>query len=250
MRDRSFWSVSALATAASAVLASCGGDILAAVAFIGSAGGDWVVDASSTQAGLQARETCANDVNGKGVPGTERCRINITAVNATDLYAPAFDVTYSGNLLNCPVDAVSGGRVDGKRINLPNCFAGEYVSVNEVRSDTGDRLLFETFFPNLIEGIWVEIQHSERRFKFTSNSAGCEVTASGKLAVALTITRATFDLDPPPDPFETRISGFSIAGGAAYSGRFLGVSGMQLQRGGEVLEVERRVDAATPTTCT
>jgi hypothetical protein len=250
MRDRSFWSVSALAAAASVVLASCGGDILAAVAFIGSAGGDWVVDGNSTQAGLQARETCANDGNGRGVPGTERCRINITAVNATDLYARAFDVTYSGNLPNCPLDAVNGGRVDGKRINLPNCFAGEYISVNEVRSDAGDRLLFETFLPDLTEGVWVEIQQGERRFKFTSNSAGCELTATAKLAVALTVTRATFDLDPPPDPFETRISGFRIAGGAAYGGRFLGVSGLQLQRGTEVLELERRVDGATPTTCT
>jgi len=255
MCNRSFWSVSALACAASAVLASCGGgELIAAVAFIGSAGGDWNADGDSTQPGQQDRELCANDVNGVGVPGTEQCRINITAANPPALYDSAFDVRYSGNLPGCPLDPTDGGRVDGKRINLPGCFAGEYVTINEAVSDSGDDRMFFDFVPSLTDGVWVEIQDERRRFAFTNSNddgtnttgTGCEFSAASLPAV--TVVLANSNVDGPAGPFETTITSFTITGDAAgaWSGRFIGTSGMRLTRGDDVLKLERRDEVASP----
>src|SRR5688500_1743295 len=137
MGNRSFWSVSALAFAASVVLASCGGgELIAAVAFIGSAGGDWQLDRDNTQAGLQ---TTVDDCGDGDDPST----VNISPADGNDnFFQSAFDVVYSGNLPGCPAGSTTGGRIDGKRINLPGCFAGKYVTINEVLSDDGDVRMF------------------------------------------------------------------------------------------------------------
>lgn len=240
MRDRSFWSVSALATSASIVLASCGGDILAAVAFIGSAGGSWLADGDSATPGLQQRLACDWDANGRGVAGADGCFINIQPVNPpANLYAKAFDVTFTGNLPGCPQASTSGGRIDGKRISLPGCFAGEYININESLSDGGANRMFFDFTPDLTQGVWVEIQDGLRRFQFSNDSTGCEYTAAARPVVTIAIIGS--DVSQAAGPFETTIGSFTIAdGGAAYSGVFVGVSGMSLRRGDEVLELERR----------
>jgi hypothetical protein len=80
MDAKSFWGVSAGAVLSGAVLTSCGGglgEIVAAVAFIGSAGGDWRVDGNTAQAGLQQRVDCAAAAHAP-------CFINITVPGEAD----------------------------------------------------------------------------------------------------------------------------------------------------------------------
>jgi hypothetical protein len=251
MDAKSFWGVSAAAVLSGAVLTSCGGglgEIVAAVAFIGSAGGDWRVDGNSAQAGLQQRLDCAAAVP---PPPTEPCFINISIPGgAENLYDTAFDVVYAGNVGNCPASSTAGGRVDGKRINLPDCFVGEYVTINEALSDDGQIRAFFEAEVVLAQGVWVEIQDERRQFQFTSDvngnggttqsSAGCELSAASRPAVDVVVNKA--DFDNPAGPFETTIASFTIAGdsGGAWSGRFVGVSGMSLRRGNQELELERR----------
>jgi hypothetical protein len=231
MRDRSFWSVSGLAAAASIVLASCGGDFLAAVAFIGSAGGDWQVDGNA-QPGLQPLIDC-------GPAPKVACTINISAVGGQqDLFATAFDVTYDGNMPGCAAVAGRLGRIEGKRINLSACFVGEYVTPNEALSDGGSIRAFFDFRPDLEPGVWVEVQKGQRRFKFSDNSAGCEYSAATRPPVTVSIVNS--QVLNVAGLFETTIGSLTIDGGAAYSGTFVGVSGMSLRRGNEVLELERR----------
>jgi hypothetical protein len=84
MDAKSFWGVSAGAVLSGAVLTSCGGglgEIVAAVAFIGSAGGDWRVDGNTAQAGLQQRVDCAAAVP---PPPTAPCFINISIPGGAD----------------------------------------------------------------------------------------------------------------------------------------------------------------------
>jgi hypothetical protein len=250
MAHRSFWNVSALATAASVVLASCGGgigEIVAAVAFIGSAGGDWRADGNSTLPGLQQRSDC-------GATGNADCTVNITAVDAPNLYASAFDVIYSGTMPGCPASSTQGGRIDRRRINLPGCFVGEYVTINEALSDSGADRMFFDFTPPMDEGIWVEIQDGQRRFQFTTTdddgttatSTGCEFSAGSRPVATVVLNKSK--IAQAGGPFETTIASFTIAGdaGGAWSGRFVGISGMRLTRGSEELELERRNQAASP----
>jgi hypothetical protein len=249
MSGKSFWGVSSGAVLATAVLASCGGDIVAAVAFIGSAGGDWRLDASA-EPGLQSSD-CGGDA----------CQVNIqrSGVDADDaLFASDFDVTFTSSLPDCPDSGV--GRIEGQRVELEDCLVGEYLSVNEVQSSTGQRFLFETFFPDLTTGTWVEIEDERRRFKFvdvtpdpidpnTSLIEGCELTTPTVTPVTLRVVRATFDQDPPPVPFETRIDEFVIGAGSPWTGRFIGISGLDFRRDGQRLKLERRRDTDPPTTC-
>jgi hypothetical protein len=117
------------------------------------------------------------------------------------------------------------------------------VNINESVQDGGARRMFFDFTPDLAPGVWVEIQRGERRFKFSSNSTGCEYTAAGTPAVTTAILSS--DLANPAGPFETTIGAFTVAGdpGGAWSGRFIGVSAMSLLRGNDVLELQRRDEA-------
>lgn len=246
MSQRSFWNVSAMSLAASAVLTSCGGgvgELVAAVAFIGSAGGDWRLDRDSAQPGLQEGADDCGD-------GDDPCTINIAAENPPNLYASAFNVFYSGFLPGCPTSS-SGtptGRIDGKRISLPGCFSGEYVTINEVLSDSGTTRMFFGADVQLTTGVWVEIQDEQRRFQFVDNdddgiiavNNGCEYSAAGRPAVRVVLNKAR--LTNAAGPFETTIASFTITGdaGGPWSGRFVGISAMRLTRGSSVLELQRR----------
>lgn len=225
---------------ASAVLAACGGaDILAIVSFVGTVGGDWRFD-NPQLAGFQQRADC-------GAGRNEACRINIQPVGAQDLFSADFAVSYTGNYVaGCPPlgSPRTDGRVVGTRITLPGCFSGNYVTINEALHDNGvDRAYFDSALPELEPGVWVEIHDEQRRFKFASNTSGCELTTP-RTAVAVAIQAA--DLGAPAPILQTTITSFTV-GGASYTGTFTGVSGMRLVRGSEVLELERRPD--TTTTC-
>lgn len=217
------------AATALAALAACGGGALLLLGFIGSAGGDWLQDDQPNLPGLQLRSTC-------GAGGNEDCTINIQPVGGQDLYAPAFDLTYTSNLPGC---AASGsGRADGQRLQLTGCFSGAYVNINQAQSDNGSVRMFFNFTPTLAQGVWVELQQGQRRFAFDDNSSGCELGAT-KTPVAVNVVAS--DIRNPAGPFETTIASFAIQGdGSAWSGKFVGVSGMRLTRGGEVLELQRR----------
>ena len=222
----------ASAAAATLALAACGGGALLLLGFIGSAGGDWLQDDDPAQPGLQLRSTC-------GPGGDEDCRINIQPVNGPDLFAKAFDLSYTSNLPGCP--ASGSGTADGRRLNLTGCFTGAYVNINQALSDDGKVRMFFDFTPPLNQGIWVELQQGQRRFAFTDNSNGCEL---GTTTTRVTVVLSPADIRNAAGPFETTIQSFTIQGSAAWSGRFVGVSGMRLTRGDEVLELERRQGSA------
>lgn len=220
------------------VLAACGGETVAVLGFIGSAGGSWLQDDKPSEGpgeiGLQLRSSCGT--------GADDCFINIQpAGGSQSFYGDAFDVTFTSNLPGC---ATSGtGRASGTRLTLTGCFSGEYVTINQALSDDRATRMFFNFTPNLAQGVWVEIQAGQRRFAFISNGQGCELASPTRL---VTVALSPADIRNPAGPFETTISSFTIAGdGAAWQGRFVGVSGMRLTRGNEVLELERRSGSAS-----
>lgn len=222
-----------LAVLAALALTACGGGALLVLGFIGSAGGDWVQDADASQAGLQVRSTC-------GPGGNDDCVINIQPVGGQDLYATAFDLTYTSNLPGCPANGA--GTANGPRLELNGCFRGAYLNINQALSDSGTVRMFFNFTPPLNQGVWVELQQGMRRFAFTDNSSGCEL-GSPNTPVAVNIVSADIRNG---GPFETTIQSFTIAGqGGAWSGTFVGVSGMRLTRGSEVLELQRQQGSAT-----
>lgn len=221
-----------IVASAGLALTACGGGALLVLGFIGSAGGDWVQDGDLTQDGLQVRSTC-------GPGGTDDCVINIQPVGGQDLYATAFDLTFTSNLPGCPANGA--GTANGRRLELTGCFSGAYVNINQALSDSGTVRMFFNFTPPLNQGVWVELQQGMRRFAFTDNSSGCEL-GSPNTPVAVTIVSADIRNG---GPFETTIQSFTIAGqGGAWSGSFVGVSGMRLTRGSEVLELQRQQGSA------
>jgi hypothetical protein len=209
-------------------LGACGGgDILAIVSFVGSAGGDWQFD-NPQLAGFQQRSNC-------GAGGNEGCVINIQPIGGQNLFVNDFALSFTGNLPGCPSVARTDGRATGTRINLPGCFSGNYVTINEALSDNGiDRAFFDSAVPTLPQGVWVEIQDGQRRFKFTSDSAGCELTTP---RAAVTVAIVPADLTIPR--LQTEITSFTV-GGVTWTGSFTGMSGMRLTRGNDVMELERR----------
>ena len=219
----------------STLLAACGGGALLVLGFIGSAGGDWVQDDRQDLDGLQIRSTC-------GPTGDSECRINIQPVGGQDVFASSFALTYTSNLPDGSCSAGGNGSADGRRLELSGCFSGEYVNINQAVSDNGTVRMFFNFTPPLNQGIWVELQNEQRRFAFSDNSTGCEL-GTPNVPVAVNIVSA--DIRNPAGPFETTIQSFTLQGAAAWSGRFIGVSGMRLTRANDVLELERRQGSAT-----
>jgi len=233
------WRSLAAGGALAALVACGGGEVVAVLGFLGSAGGSWLQDDKPAEgpgeAGLQLRSNCGG--------GAADCFINIQPANGVrSLYAPDFDLSFTSNLPDCVASGT--GRASGNRLTLTGCFSGRYLNINQALSDDGTKRMFFNFAPDLVPGVWVEIQHGQRRFAFSANDRGCELTSPTTTAVAISLSPA--DIRNPAGPFETTISSFTIAGGgAAWQGRFVGVSGMRLTRGNEVLELQRREDSDT-----
>lgn len=229
---------SGVAAGVLAVLAACGGETVAVLGFIGAAGGSWLQDDQPGEGvgevGLQLRSNCG--------AGDEDCFINIQpAAGSESLYEAAFDVTFTSNLPGCVASGT--GRASGTRLTLTGCFSGDYVNINQALSDDRATRMFFNFTPDLAQGVWVEIQSGQRRFAFISNGQGCELASP--TARLVTVDMSPADIRNPAGPFETTIASFTVAGdGAAWQGRFVGVSGMRLTRGNQVLELERRQGSA------
>lgn len=217
-----------------------GGEIIAVLGFIGSAGGDWLQDDKPGEAvgeiGLQLRSTC-------GGGGGEDCFINIKAASDTEsLFATAFDVNFTSNLPGCV--ASGNGRANGPSLALTGCFSDQYLTINQAVTDDGGTRMFFDFTPSLTQGVWTEIQPGQRRFAFRSKSSGRELSSPAIREVTVALSES--DVENPGGPYETTIASFAIAGdGAAWQGRFVGVSGMRLTRGNEVLELQRRQGSDT-----
>lgn len=228
-----------VAAGALAVMAACGGETVAVLGFIGSAGGNWLQDDKPGEAqgdvGLQLRSNCGG--------GNDACVINIQPASGTEsLFATDFDVSFTSNLPGCLASGT--GRASGSRLTLTNCFSGQYATINQAVSDNGATRMFFDFTPSLAQGVWTEIHSGQRRFAFRNNDIGCELSGTTTRQVAVTLSES--DVTNLGGPYETTISSFTIAGdGAAWQGRFVGVSGMRLTRGNEVLELQRRQGSDT-----
>jgi hypothetical protein len=240
-----------------AALAACGGGVVLLLGFIGSAGGDWLQDDQPNQAGLQLRSTCLADPQPEPAPVTpvtEDCRINIQPVGGQDLYASAFDLSFTSNLPGCL--ASGSGRAEAERLTLSGCFTGAYVNINQAVSDDGQIRMFFNFTPTLNQGVWVELHQGQRRFVFNNdandvvvngvtyqNSTGCELGTPQK---SIDVSLSKSNIRNATGPFETTIDSFVIQGaGGPWQGRFVGVSGMRLTRGTEVLELQRQQGTGT-----
>lgn len=220
------------------LLAACGGgvgELLLVAGFLGSGGGQYFQD-DNTLPGFQVADC-----------GGEACTLTVNLeAPEFDLYATAYGVRVNGPLPNCN-DV--GGRVEGRNVRLGSCLTGSYVNPNEIRSDDGKTVLFHDFFPNLSEGVWVDVNDAGQRFKFTSTLAGCEITAAGKKPLQVVVTPSNYaalvfgDPNTPLQP-RTVITSLTVTGGASWTGDFIGASSMRLQSGGRSIELERRDQAA------
>jgi hypothetical protein len=220
---------------AALALAACGGGALLVLGFIGSAGGSWLQDDDPAQPGLQVRSTC-------GAGGNEDCFINIQPVGGQDLYSERFAITYTSNL---PGTCSNGGdgNVDGRNLFLTGCFSGQYININQALSNNDAVRMFFDFTPPLNQGVWVELNQGRRSFAFSDNASGCEL---GPPNIGVAVVLSPSNIRNAAGPFETTIQSFTIDGqGGPWSGKFVGVSGMRLTRGDDVLELERRQGSQT-----
>lgn len=228
------------------LLAACGGgvgELLLVAGFLGSGGGQYFLDNNSLP-GFQSVDC-----------GGQPCSVSITVdaprdpnsgLPVFDLYATAYAVRVSGSVSGC-VSAT--GRVQGRNVLLGDCIAGQYVNPNLIRSDDGRRELFHDFIPDLTTGVWVDVNNTDQRFKFTSGSAGCEITSSGKKPLRVTVTSSNYSemVSGIPNTVlrpRTVITSLTVTNGASWNGDFIGASSMQLTGGGRSIEVERRNQAA------
>jgi hypothetical protein len=227
----------AAVSAAAASIAACGGgtEILAVVGFLGTGGGQYYLDGAAP--GFQP-VTC----------GTSPCALTIgvdlprdpnTGLPPDVFFGAGYAVRVSGNVPNC--DNV-GGRVDSRQVTLGACLTGQYVSVNEIRASDG-RSFFNDFFPNLTTGVWVDIQNPDRRFKFTSGSVGCEITAAGRRSVTMAVVVSNYGtvaFAPATTLIPATRVDRLVVGSETWSGEFIGASGMELRSGTSRLLLERR----------
>ena len=217
------------ALAASAALVACGGgdELRTFVQFVGSAGGTWLVDDNAV-AGFQQRSDC-------GTQGNEGCFITLKVVGTQSLFSSDLRVSYSSNLPNCPSTPRSDGTVSGKQVSLPGCFNGEYATINQLVSSDGSVYAYSDGAPpDLSVGVWVEVG-GNRRFKFTSNGTGCEITTATRIPVSVSLSPANL----PLAILETTISALFI-GNQLWSGTFDGMSGIRLTSNDGALWLERR----------
>lgn len=229
----------AAAITAALSIVACGGDAIAVLGFIGPAGGDFRVDAAPATPGLQDRLDC----------GVDPCRINVQVATTTNpgtgspwnrFHDTAFDVTGTSNLgtPDCPANGT--GRVAGEVITLGNCFRGRSVNVIEMVSDDGRTRLFFNFQPVMEEGVWVDIRDDRRRFKFTSDVGGCQLTSPATTPVDLVLTPTDLARGTP-----ARVNAMTVrraSGNEVWSGEFYGVSGVRLRSDEAFLELQRVPD--------
>lgn len=218
-----------VALAAAATVAACGGgdESLTFAQFVGSAGGTWLVDDGTTPA-FQQRRDC-------GAQGDEGCFISYKVIGTQSLFSSDLKISYSGNLPGCPGTPRNDGTVSGKRVALPGCFSGEYVTINELVSSDGNIQAYSDGAPpDLSVGVWGEVG-GNRRFKFTGNGTGCELTTSTRIPVSVSLSPANL----PLAILETTISALFI-GNQLWRGAFEGMSGIRLTSGDGSLWLDRR----------
>jgi|GEM_PF-2803365 len=243
------FSRTAAALAAVVAMTSCGGGVgeVLVATFLGAGGGNYL---------LQLR----NPGPPAGYdPFDETVTLSLTPLpdintGQPDLYATAYDVyaiNGTGRLASCSNRL---GRVDGRRLSIPNCFSGNFDSVNRIVSDDGSQALIlgSPVTPNLTSGLWVDVNDTARAYKFAlsaGNTVACEFSGSTKRAAAVDLRRARVEVSAPiltlTEPAITRLA---IAGGSTWTGEFIGISALRLTSGSTQLELQRRNQNA-PAPC-
>ena len=225
-----------LAVAGAALLAACGGGaVLAVLGTLGAGGGDWLVDASPNVPGYEPRRDCGGDI----------CAINI---NPGSLFDLNYAVRGSGNLVGCSANPAPEGRVsNGVDVNVPGCFVGRLLSVNEAVSNDGSLRVYFDFSPDLATGVWVDIHDNNRRFVFDDNFGNsCEIVGTTRRLLTYSVQRSNFrNFAEGFDPVlvsTTRLSDLTIQGTPSrrFVGEFVGASGLRLTRAGELIEIQRQ----------
>jgi len=231
---------------AAGAMAACGGDVIAVLGALGAAGGNYPLDANSATAKLETRPSDPNN------PNSDPLAITITIDGAAqgqlgqNLFDESFPVTVVSGSLGGADCTNTKGTVTGDRLDLGSCFRGRYENVNRVVSDDGKVVLrFDQFNPNLSTGIWVDIQNTSRRIKFTSNSAGCELKGSAPTGNQVTVVQV--DSNPNTGVYNS-VQNFTIGSKVWATGEYVGASGLRLTGTPEMLELERRRDDP-PTPC-
>jgi hypothetical protein len=231
------WGANVLAAAA---VTACGGDVIAVLGALGAAGGDFTLDADPATARLETRLSDPND------EFSDPLGINIQVDDGANgglgenLFDESFPVVVNRGSLGGASCAGVRGTITGDRLDLGSCFRGRYENVNRVVSDDGRTVLrFDSFNPNLTIGIWVDIQNTSRRVKFTSNNEGCELRGSTPTGNAVTVEQ--IDSDPSTGAIDS-MRNFRIGSRVWAQGEYVGASGLRLTGGPETLELERRRD--------
>ncbi len=225
-----------LAAAGAVLVAACGGGaVLAVLGTLGAGGGDWLVDASPDVAGYEPRRDCGGDL----------CAINI---NPGSLFDLNYAVRGSGNFGGCSANPAPEGRVsNGVDVNVPGCFVGRLISVNEGLSNDGRLRVYFDFSPDLFTGIWVDIHDSSHRFVFDDNLGNsCEIAGTVRRPLTYTVQRSNFRsfADGSANTLigKTSLSELTIQGTPVrrFVGEFVGASGLRLTRAGEQIEIQRQ----------
>jgi hypothetical protein len=234
------------AVLAAATVAAYGSDAIAALGALGAAGGVYTFDAYPMTAKLETRPSDPYKPNSD--PLAIRIRIDGSAPGplGQNLFDKSFPVTVVSGSLGGADCTNTKGAVTGDRLDLGSCFRGRYENVNRVVSDDGKVVLrYDQFNPNLATGIWVDIQNTSRRIKFTSNSAGCELKGSAPTGNQVTVVQV--DSNPNTGVYNS-VQNFTIGSKVWAMGEYVGASGLRLTGTREMLELERRRDDP-PTPC-
>jgi hypothetical protein len=239
MKHINAWGGALLAAGA---VAACGGDVIAVLGALGAAGGVYTFDADPTTAKLETRRSEIADQ-------VLFISIQIDGDNnglGRNFFDESFPVTVTGGSLGGADCTNTKGRVNGDRLELGTCFQGRFENVNRVVSDDGKVVLrFDNFNPNLSTGIWVDIQNTSRRIKFTSDTTGCELNGSTPTGNQVTLVQV--DSDSSTGVYNS-VQTFTLGNKVWATGEYVGASGLRLTGTPETLELERRRDDP-PTPC-
>lgn len=169
-----------------------------------------------------------------------------------DLYASGYDV-YVANTNGPLVASCKGasGRVQGDRVTIAGCFTGRYVNINYLLSDDGTKALFHTITPDLIAGLWVDLQDSSHSVKFAGQNTACEYAGGTKRPASYQVRGASVTQAGSGDPIEMTTAGLTslvVTGGRTWTGEFVGISGLRLTSGTTIVDLQRR-NLIAPSAC-
>jgi len=238
-----------------AVLAACGGGLVAVLPFIGAIGGQWF-GGVQTPAGFVQDPSEALSFSANNPVG-----------DSNDLYAGE-KTEYSARLttqsLNCGVaqDLAVVAKMDGRNftlsvpgnVQLADCLSGTFVDEINITLHTGGagtalRNVL-SLQPELEKGVWTNIDDTAQRLRFRNDlrsddnivatQSGCELnggTVTGSVLATFHFGDSNRNLLPKIDSIVITRNG----GSETWSdGRMVGASGLQATAGGGTVQLQRR----------